>query len=218
MNAPFRNRREAGQLLAGALAAYADRADVVVLALPRGGVPVAAAVAATLRAPLDVLLVRKLGAPGHPELAVGAIAAGGVRVLSDEMMLDLDVSPAMLERITARERVELQRRDTLYRGDRAPLDLVDKIAIVIDDGLATGATMEAAVMALRAHRVARIVVAAPVGARDSCRRLQRVADEVVCLETPEPFRAVGCWYEDFDQTSDAEVIGLLTASAPEASR
>jgi predicted phosphoribosyltransferase len=204
--------------LAAALAAYADRPDVVVLALPRGGVPVASEVARTLRVPLDVFPVRKLGAPGHPELAVGAIAAGGVRVLSQDVMSELDVSLATLEQITARERIELQRRETIYRGERAPLALAGKTAIVIDDGLATGATMEAAVMALREHGAATIVAAAPVGARDSCRRLEGIADQVVCLDMPEPFRAVGCWYHDFDQTTDAEVIDLLKASGPEASR
>jgi putative phosphoribosyl transferase len=218
VSAPFRNRREAGQRLALALASYAGRLDVVVLALPRGGVPVAAEVAHRLRAPLDVFLVRKLGAPGHPELAVGAIAAGGVRVLNQDVIAGLDVSPAMLQRITALERVELERRDTIYRGDRARPTLCGNIAIVIDDGLATGSTMEAAVVALRDQGVAKTVVGAPVGARDSCRRLLGIADEVVCLETPEPFRAVGCWYEDFDQTSDAEVIELLRASGSEASR
>ena len=205
-------------MLAGALATYGGRADVVVLALPRGGVPVAAEIASVLRAPLDVFLVRKLGAPGHPELAIGAIAAGGVRVLSRDVIAELGVSAETFDAITARERVELERRETIYRGNRAPLCLAGMIAIVIDDGLATGATMEAAVIALRDHRAARIVAAAPVGARDSCRRLGELADEVVCLRTPEPFRAVGCWYHDFAQTTDAEVIGLLKASAPEACR
>jgi putative phosphoribosyl transferase len=218
VSAPFRNRREAGKLLALALASYADRVDSVVLALPRGGVPVASEVAHRLHAPLDVFLVRKLGAPGHPELAVGAIAAGGVRILNQDVIAGLDVSPATVERITALERVELERRDTIYRGDRARPSLGGKIAIVIDDGLATGSTMEAAVVALREQGVAKTVVATPVGARDSCRRLQGIADQVVCLETPEPFVAVGCWYDDFDQTTDAEVIELLRASGSEESR
>jgi putative phosphoribosyl transferase len=218
VSAPFRDRREAGQLLALALASYADRLDVVVLALPRGGVPVAAEVAHRLRTPLEVFLVRKLGAPGHPELAVGAIAAGGVRVLNQDVIAGLDVSPAVLQRITALERIELERRDTIYRGDRARRVLGGMVAIVVDDGLATGSTMEAAVAAVREQGVAKAIVAVPVGARDSCRRLRGIADEVVCLETPEPFRAVGCWYEDFNQTSDAEVIELLRASGSEASR
>ena len=187
------------------------------LALPRGGVPVAFAVARALGAPLDVFLVRKLGAPGHPEFAIGAIAAGGVRVLSADVIAALGISPAMIEAVAERERVELERRDRAYRGDRAKRSLAGKTVIVIDDGLATGSTMEAAVSALREHHVAKIVVAAPVGAADSCQRLRRLADEVICLETPEPFRAVGLWYQAFDQTSDAEVVELLRR-ATEATR
>jgi erythromycin esterase-like protein/predicted phosphoribosyltransferase len=205
----FRDRHEAGQRLAKALEPYRNRNDVVVLALPRGGVPVAFEVAQALRAPLDVFLVRKLGAPGHPEFAIGAIAAGGVRVLSEDVIAALGISPAMIEQVAERERVELERRDRAYHGDREKPSLVGKTVIVIDDGLATGSTMEAAVSALREHRVAKIVVAAPVGAPDSCQRLRALADEVMCLETPEPFRAVGLWYQAFDQTSDAEVVELL---------
>ena len=205
----FRDRREAGQRLAKALESYRNRDDVVVLALPRGGVPVAFEVAQALRAPLDVFLVRKLGAPGHPEFAIGAIAAGGVRVLSEDVIATLGISPATIEQVAERERFELERRDRAYHGDRAKLSLAGKTVIVIDDGLATGSTMEAGVSALRAYHVAKIVVAAPVGAADSCGRLRGLADEVMCLETPEPFRAVGLWYRVFDQTSDAEVVELL---------
>jgi erythromycin esterase-like protein/adenine/guanine phosphoribosyltransferase-like PRPP-binding protein len=206
---PFRDRRDAGQRLARALASYANRDDVVVLALPRGGVPVGFEVARALRAPFDVFLVRKLGAPGHPEFAIGAIAAGGMQVLSEDVISALSISPAMVEQIATRERLELARRDKAYHGDRPKPPLRDKTVIVIDDGLATGSTMEAAVSALRRHHAAKIIVAAPVGAADSCHRLRAMADEVVCLETPEQFEAVGLWYQAFDQTTDAEVIELL---------
>ena len=206
----FRNRIEAGRQLAERLAAYANRHDVAVLGLPRGGVPVAAEVARALRAPLDVFVVRKLGVPGHTELAMGAIASGGVRVLSEELIEELGIPRAAVEQVATRERLELERRDLLYRGERAFPRLRDRTVIVIDDGLATGATMEAAVAALRTHEPQRIVVAVPVGATDSCQRLGRIADEVVCVGTPEPFQAVGLWYEQFDQTTDEEVIHLLT--------
>ena len=205
----FRDRRDAGRHLAGRLASYEKRTDVLVLALPRGGVPVAAEVARILDVALDVFVVRKLGVPGHPELAMGAIANGGVRVLSADLIDELAISPAAIEAVAAREREELERRDRLYRGEREPPALGGKAVIVVDDGLATGATMEAAVAALRLHAPARIIVATPVGAAESCRRLEAVADEVVCVETPEPFRAVGVWYEEFDQTSDEEVTRLL---------
>jgi putative phosphoribosyl transferase len=216
---PFRDRREAGQRLAQALASYANREDVVVLALPRGGVPVAFEVAGALRAPLDVFVVRKLGAPGHPEFAIGAIAAGGVQVLSHDMIAVLAISPATVAQIAEREGVELERRDKAYHADRSKPVLAGKTVIVIDDGLATGSTMEAAVRALREHQAAKIVVAAPVGAADTCQRLRGLADEVTCLETPEPFQAVGLWYLAFDQTTDEEVIELLrSASDPHAFR
>jgi erythromycin esterase-like protein/predicted phosphoribosyltransferase len=208
-NAPFRDRHEAGQRLAQALTRYASRDDVVVLALPRGGVPVAFEVAQALRAPLDVFLVRKLGAPGHPEFAIGAIAAGGVRVLSEDVISSLGISPAIVDQIVAREQIELERRDKAYHGDRPKPSLRGRTVIVIDDGLATGSTMEAAISALREHHAAKIIVAAPVGAADSCHRLRAMADEVICLDTPEPFRAVGLWYRAFDQTTDAEVVELL---------
>jgi putative phosphoribosyl transferase len=207
--APFRDRSEAGQQLSQALARYANRDDVIVLALPRGGVPVAYEVAEALRAPLDVFLVRKLGAPGHPEFAIGAIAAGGVQVLSKDVISSLGIPPEMVEQIAARERVELERRDKAYHGDRPKPPLRGTTVIVIDDGLATGSTMEAAVVALGEFHPAKIIVASPVGAADSCLRLRALADEVVCLKTPEPFRAVGLWYRAFDQTTDEEVIDLL---------
>jgi erythromycin esterase-like protein/predicted phosphoribosyltransferase len=205
----FKNRADAGRQLAGRLSQYAGRSDVVVLALPRGGVPVAAEVAARLSAPLDVFLVRKLGVPGHPELARGAIAEGGVMVISSDIVAELGIPRAAIEQVGARERLELDRRDTLYRGGRIRPSVRDRTVILIDDGLATGATMEAAVMALREHNPARIVVAAPVGARESCERLGRVADEVICAMVPASFMAVGQWYRNFEQTSDEEVTRLL---------
>lgn len=205
----FHDRADAGRQLAALLTSYANRDDVIVLALPRGGVPVAFEVASALRAPLDVFLVRKLGVPGHAELAMGAIASGGVRVLSNDLISQLDISPAEVEEATARERVELDRRDRMYRGDREPAPLNGRTVILVDDGLATGATMEAAILAVRQSQPARVVVAVPVGAADTCRRLAAVAEEVVCVAAPEPFQAVGLWYERFDQTSDDEVIELL---------
>ena len=205
----FRDRSAAGHHLAERLTAYAGRHDVIVLGLPRGGVPVAFEVAQELDAPLDVFLVRKLGVPGHPELAMGAIAAGGVRVLSEDLISELGIPRALVEQVAIRERLELERRDRLYRNGRPFPTLRDRVVIVIDDGLATGSTMEAAVAALRAYHPARIVVAAPVAATETCARLRALADDVVCAQTPEPFNAVGLWYEHFDQTSDEEVIDLL---------
>jgi predicted phosphoribosyltransferase len=205
----FRDRTEAGQELAGKLAHYAGRSDVLVLALPRGGVPVAAEVARALGAPLDVILVRKLGLPGREELAMGAIASGGVRVLNDEVVNMLGVPPDIIEQVAAREVLELRRREQAYRGDRRPPDVRGRTVIVIDDGLATGSTMRAAVMALRSQRPARIVVAVPVGAADTCNEFAAVADESVCARTPEPFFGVGRWYVDFAPPSDDEVRQLL---------
>lgn len=213
----FRDRAEAGQRLAGLLHAYAERDDVVVLALPRGGVPVGFEVARALRAPLDVFLVRKLGAPGHPELAMGAIASGGVRVLSDDIIDQLDITQAAVEQVAAREQLELERRDRLYRGNRPLSTLGGRVAILVDDGLATGATMEAAIAGLRQHQPSKIIVAAPVGESDTCARLKRLADEVVCAERPDDFRAVGLWYERFDQTGDEEVIDLLRRAPAQGS-
>jgi putative phosphoribosyl transferase len=213
----FTDRADAGRRLAGPLAGYAGRAHVVVLGLPRGGVPVAAEVAAALRAPLDVCLVRKLGAPGHEEYAIGAIASGGVRVVNERAVTGLGIGPAELDRVTARERAELARRERAYRGDRPPLPLAGTVVILVDDGLATGSTMRAAVAAVRAQRPARVVVAVPVGAPEACRRLAGgasaagdAADEVVCLTAPPGFRAVGQFYDDFSPPSDDDVRRLLS--------
>ena len=208
----FKNRTDAGRQLAARLTEYANRSDVIVLALPRGGVPVAFEVASKLSAPLDVVLVRKLGVPGHPELAMGAIAAGGVEVLSEDLIRDIGIPHTLVQQIAVRERLELERRDRAYRDDRQPPIVRDRTVIVIDDGLATGSTMQAAVLALRQQAPAKIVVALPVGARETCERLGRIADRVVCLETPEPFQAVGLWYQEFGQTSDEEVARLLAAA------
>jgi len=205
----FRDRIEAGQVLASHLSHYADRDDVLVLGLPRGGVPVAFEVARALHAPLDVFVVRKLGLPGHPELAVGAIASGGVRVLNDEVVRAFDLPPELIDAVAEREERELERRERAYRGDRPRLDVQGRTVILVDDGLATGSSMRAAVEALRSQHPARLVVAVPVGARDTCQELKCEADEAVCAHTPEPFRAVGLWYDDFSQTSDAEVRQLL---------
>ena len=205
----FRTRTDAGRQLAERLAGYANRSDVLILALPRGGVPVAAEVAARLRAPLDVFLVRKLGAPGQPELAMGAIAEGDVRVISQPVVRALGVQDSTIDRVAASERLELERRARLYRGSRPAPAVTDRVVILIDDGLATGATMEAAVVALRERKPARIVVAVPVGALETCERLEGIADEVVTVGRPEPFEAVGLWYDDFTQTTDKDVVALL---------
>jgi erythromycin esterase-like protein/predicted phosphoribosyltransferase len=208
----FRDRIDAGRQLAAKLAKFANQSDVIVLGLPRGGIPVASEVAARLKAPLDVFLVRKLGVPGHPELAMGAIAEGGVQVLSRDLIHDLGIPHRLVEEVAVRERLELERRDALYRGDRRAAPVEGRTVILVDDGLATGSTMEAAIRALRQRHPARIVVAVPVGARDTCDRLARTADEVICLATPEPFNAVGLWYQEFSQTSDDEVRRLLRSS------
>jgi predicted phosphoribosyltransferase len=208
----FTDRYEAGRELARLLGHYAHRPDVWVLGLPRGGVPVAYEVARALGAPLDVLVVRKLGVPGHEELAMGAIAPGGVRVLNQGLLEQLGIEPRELERVERRERAELERRQQAYRGPRPFPDLRGKSVILVDDGLATGASMRAAVLALRAMNPARIVVAVPVAPPDTCEALLEVADEVKALRQPEPFRAVGLWYEHFPQTSDEEVQELLRRS------
>jgi predicted phosphoribosyltransferase len=209
----FSDRREAGERLADRLRHYANRPDVIVFALPRGGVPVGFEVADALRAPLDVFVVRKLGVPGQEELAMGALASGGVRVLDEDLVRMAGVSAEDIERVTAGASAELSRQERRYRGERAFPDVRDKIVILVDDGLATGSTMRAAVQALRAQRPppppAAIVVGVPVGAPETCEALRAIADDVVCVETPEPFRAVGLWYEDFSQTSDDEVHALL---------
>lgn len=210
---PFADRADAGRRLAQSLAEYGGRDDVVVLALPRGGVPVAFEVARQLRAPLDVFLVRKLGVPSHPELAMGAIAEGGVQVLDNRLIGDLGIPQARVEQVAARERLELERRSGLYRGSRPRPQVSGRTVIIVDDGLATGATMEAAVVALKQLKPEAIVIAAPVGAPETCDRLRRHADRVVCPETPRDFRAVGMWYEDFGQTTDDEVRDLLGRAA-----
>jgi len=207
----FADRRQAGQILAPRLIRYADDSDVIVLALPRGGVPVAYEVAAVLHAPLDVFVVRKLGLPGHEEFAMGAIATGGVTVMNPELA-DFHIPEAAIETVVARERSELARRETLYRGERPPLSVEARIAILVDDGLATGSTMLAAATAVRRQRPKRIVVAVPVAAAETCRSFHSEVDDVVCAHTPEPFDAVGLWYRDFSQTTDAEVHALLAAA------
>ena len=209
MVARFRDRHDAGQRLAERLSAYAGGDDVVVLALPRGGVPVAVEVARRLSVRLDVFLVRKLGVPGHEELAFGAMAGGGVRVLNEDVVRQLGVSDEVIEAVSTREGLELARRERLYREGRPPLDLRSCIALLVDDGLATGATMRAAATALRRLGPRRIVVAVPVAAPSTAREMGAVADDVVALITPEPFGAVGLWYEDFAPTLDDEVHYLL---------
>lgn len=205
----FRNRSDAGRMLAGDLSAYAGRDDVLVLGLPRGGLPVAFEVARALDAPLDIFLVRKLGMPGHEEYAMGAIASGGVQVLNERMAQDARIPDEVIARVAAQEQVELERRERAYRGDRAQPEIRGRTVILVDDGLATGSTMRAAALAVRAHGPARIVVAVPVAARETCDEFRDVVDDVVCSITPEPFMAVGLWYEDFTQTTDAEVHALL---------
>jgi len=213
MERTFPNRVEAGRQLAQKLEKYAGRDDVIVLGLPRGGVPVANEVAKHLRAPLDVFIVRKLGVPGFEELAAGAIASGGVRVLNEDVMRSIPHADQAIEIVTARETAELQRREQIYREDRAPRDLQDRIAILVDDGLATGATMRAAVKALRQREAAKIVVAVPVGPPDTCHEIEEQADETICLSMPEFFQAVGQYYDDFSQTTDEDVRELLARGA-----
>jgi predicted phosphoribosyltransferase len=210
---PYRDRRDAGLELASLLGHFKGRRYVVVLALPRGGVPVAFEVARTLGVPLDVFLVRKLGVPGHRELAMGAIASGGVRVLNVDVVSWYRLPEDVIEAVAREELVELDRQEHAYREGRPPLEVRGRIVLLIDDGLATGSTMKAAVLAVRAHAPARVVVAAPVGAAETCREFEGVADEIVCARTPEPFSAVGLWYRDFSQTTDEEVRELLRAAA-----
>lgn len=215
MEGAFPNRAEAGRLLAVKLSKYSGRDDVIVLGLPRGGVPVAYEVAQALRVPLDVFIVRKLGVPGFEELAVGAIASGGVRVLNDDVVRALPNAGEIIEAVTQQESAEVERREREYRDGRPAPEIRDRTVILIDDGLATGATMRAAVKALRQRAAAKIVVAVPVGPPDTCREFEDVADEVVCASAPEFFQAVGQYYEDFSQTSDQEVRDLLTRAAQE---
>jgi predicted phosphoribosyltransferase len=214
----FHDRAEAGRELAAHLTAYTDRPDVLVLALPRGGVPVAYEVARALRAPLDVFLVRKLGVPGQEELAMGALATGGVLVLNDEVVQALGIPDWTIDEVARQEERELRRREQSYRGGRPPPDPRGRTVILIDDGLATGSTMRAAVAALRRQEPARIVVAVPIGAADTCADFQAAADEVVCARTPEPFHSVGLWYDDFSQTTDEEVHDLLERASKTAER
>lgn len=205
----FLDRYDAGRRLAEQLRHHANRPDTIVLALPRGGVPVGYEVANALAAPLDIMLVRKLGVPGHEELAMGAIATGGVEVLNQETISALQIPAGAIERVAAVERRELERREQVFRGDRPPPEVSGKTVVLVDDGLATGSTMLAAARALRNLGASRIVAAVPVAARETCDALREVVDEMVCLETPEPFYAVGLWYEEFDQTSDDEVQSVL---------
>jgi putative phosphoribosyl transferase len=211
MSERFLDRRHAGRVLANRLKGYSNRADVVVLGLPRGGVPVAREVATVLHAPLDVFVVRKLGVPRREELAMGAIASGGVRVLNDDVVRSFRIGSDVIERSAQAEGVELARREAVYRSGRPPLDLRGKVVIVVDDGLATGSTMRAAVQAVRHHEPAEVVVAVPVGARSVCDSLSSLADAVECSLTPKNLHAVGLWYEDFTQTTDDEITGLLAS-------
>ena len=210
--ARYLNRADAGRQVARSLAGYREIVDGLVLALPRGGIPVGAEVARILGLPIDVFVVRKLGVPGQEELAMGAIATGGVRVLNDEVIHQLGILPEEVESVTGRERAELVRREALYRQGRPPLDVKGKTVILVDDGLATGASMYAAVLALRAQAPARIVAAVPVAAPETCEAFRRFVDEMVCTFTPEPFYGVGTWFEDFSQVSDEEVRRLLSQS------
>lgn len=214
----FLDRADAGRRLAALVRERYEGAErVVVLALPRGGVPVAFEVARALQAPLDLFTVRKLGVPGHEELAMGAIATGGVRVVNESVTDYLGISPEVIERVAAREQEELERRERAYRGERPAPELEGRTVLLVDDGLATGSTMRAAARALRMKRPARVVVAVPVAARETCEEFRMEVDEVVCVETPEPFMGVGRWYEDFAQTTDEDVRSLLSRAEEERS-
>jgi putative phosphoribosyl transferase len=215
METVYRDRREAGQRLAELLSAYAHRSDVLVLALPRGGVPVAYEVARALRAPLDVFIVRKLGVPDQKELAMGAIASGGIQVLNDDVIRALHIPEQVIEEVEAKERRELERREQFYRDGRPMPDVKGRTVILIDDGLATGATMRAALRALRQQRPTRLIVAVPVATSSTCLELRREADDIICARTPDPFFGVGRWYQNFEQTSDQEVRDLLTQAVQE---
>jgi putative phosphoribosyl transferase len=214
MERVFRNRREAGQVLASLLAGYRGRPDVAVLGLPRGGVPVAYEIATALHAPLDVMVVRKLGVPGHEELAMGAIASGGVQVVNEEVVRHLGITSPILASVAAIEQQELARRERAYRGERPPATVEGRTVILVDDGLATGSTMRAAVAALRRRHPTQVVVAVPTAAPETCEELRQEVDEIVCAMTPTPFYGVGEWYEEFGQTSDEEVRDLLERASP----
>jgi putative phosphoribosyl transferase len=207
----FRDRADAGRQLAEALRpGYGDRPDVLILALPRGGVPVAYEVSRSLKVPLDIFVVRKLGVPGHEELAMGAIATGGAIVFNDEVVSSLEIPRYAIDRVIERERQELERREREYRGTRPPFDVRDRTVILVDDGLATGASMHAAVQAVRALGPAAIVMAVPVAGASTCARLRPFVDDIVCVITPEPFYAVSAWYDDFSQTTDEEVYSMVS--------
>lgn len=210
----FRDRTEAGKILARHLSAYANHPNAMVLALPRGGVPVAFEIAQALHLPLDILIVRKLGVPGHEEFAMGAIASGGVRILDQDLIRRLSLSDAIIREIVEREQLELLRRERIYRGQRPQPDIRDRVIIIADDGLATGSSMRAAIAALRPQHPSKIVVAVPVGERMTCSELASLVDEMVCLEKPEPFSSVGLWYNDFAQVTDKEVTDLLEKKQP----
>jgi putative phosphoribosyl transferase len=213
-NAPlFRDRTEAGRVLAAALRPYAGRPNLLVLALPRGGVPVGFEVARALHAPLDIMLVRKLGVPGHEELAMGAIASGGIRVVSEDVVRMLGIPERVIATVAAAEEQELERRERLYRDGRPMADVWGRTVLLVDDGLATGSTMRAAAAALKAQHLERLIVAVPIGATETCELLRHEVDDVVCARTPEPFNAVGLWYQDFSQTTDDEVRDLLRRAA-----
>ncbi len=216
METRFCNRTEAGKLLASKLTQYANHPDVLILGIPHGGVTVAVEVAKALHAPLDICLVRKLGVPGHPELAIGAIAAGGFQVLNEELLDWMRISGHTIAEVADRELQELEHHDRLYRGDRLPLNIRDRIVIVVDDGLSTGAMMRAAIGVLKPQQPQRIIIAVPVAPLDTCNELRTEVDEVVCLITPEQFGGIGLWYEDFAQTTDDEVCELLNPVARQA--
>jgi predicted phosphoribosyltransferase len=206
----FTDRTDAGRQLAAQLRQYADRKDVIVLALPRGGLPVGYEVALALQAPLDVMIVRKLGTPGQPELAMGAIASGGVRVINQEVVRGLDISSAELDRVAVKEQAEVERRERLYRAGRPALEIEGRTVILVDDGIATGSTMRAAIQAIRAQKPARLVVAAPTAAGGTAEQIRTEVDELVCLTTPEPFFAIGFFYREFPQLTDEDVREVLT--------
>lgn len=211
----FRDRRDAGRRLAERLESYAGRDDVVVLALPRGGVPVGYEIARALESPLDVMVVRKLGVPGQEELAMGAIASGGARVLNEPVTRMLHIEPSVIDAVAEREAREIERRETAYRGERAPPELEGRVVVLVDDGVATGSTIRAAMAALRTLEPERLIVAVPVAPPEVCEQLERDADEAICLLSPETFFAISVWYEDFAQVSDAEVRELLDRARAE---